>query len=104
MRRQLAIYQYGSELYPEQPTYFDPDDWIQISFSESSPSERSCSQSCPHGSEGSSSDASSRDFQSETFNNISSFFQDKMKEIGAGLPSNWSPEEFTRMVIGEEEE
>lgn len=22
---------------------------------------------------------------------------------GADLPSNWSPEEFTRMVIGEEE-
>lgn len=26
-----------------------------------------------------------------------------MEEIGADLPSYWSPEEFSRMVIGEEE-
>lgn len=30
------------------------------------------------------------------------FLFNQMEEIGADLPSNWSPEEFTQMVIGEE--
>ena len=40
---------------------------------------------------------------SENFYEISPFFQGKFEEIGVDLPSNWSLQEFTQMVIGEEE-
>jgi len=43
MKRKLEIDQYGSQFDPTGPTRYSPSDWIEISFSESSPSERSCS-------------------------------------------------------------
>jgi hypothetical protein len=89
--------------------------WIDISISESSPSERSGSIGAPQVSNSSASEASTgvrnelpssfpkdKDL-SDDFNKISHFLQGKIEEIGAELPSNRSPEEFTRMVIGEEE-
>lgn len=97
------------------PTRYSPSDWIEISISESSPSERSCSIGGPQVSNSFASDAStgvrnelpssssSPQDLSEDLTNIYLFFQEKIEEIGAALPSNRSLEDFTRMVIGEEE-
>lgn len=110
MKRKLAIYQYGSELDQTPPTRYSPSDWIEISISESSPSERSCSIGAPEVSNSSASEASTgvrnelaSSSPQDHFTKISNLFQGKIEEIGADLPSNWSPEEFTRLVIGEEE-
>lgn len=79
MKRKLCIYQYGSEF---NPTRFSPSDWSDISISPSS----------------------SASPQELSENRILRFFQEKIEEIGGGgLPSSWSPEEFTRLVIREEE-
>ena len=109
----LEIFQYGSNIDPIEPTRYSPSDWLSFSISgESSPSEKSYSIGAPQVSNSSASEASTgvrnelapqdQDL-SESFYEISRFFQGKIEEIGADLPSNWSPEEFTRMVIGEEE-
>nr|GLL21592.1 cytochrome c biogenesis C mitochondrion [Ipomoea trifida] len=47
MKRKLSIFQYGSQVDPAGPTRYSPSDWIDISVSESSPSERSCSIGAP---------------------------------------------------------
>lgn len=58
MKRKLSIYQYGSEFDPSTPTRYSPNDWIEISVSESSPSEESCSIGAPPVYNSSASDAS----------------------------------------------
>lgn len=115
MKRNLAIFQYGSQFDPTGPTRYSPSDWIDISISESSPSERSCSIGAPQLPYSSASEASTgvrneltssspQDLNlSEEFTNICRFFQASINEMGADLPCSWSIEEFTRMVIGEEE-
>nr|UJP68205.1 Cytochrome c maturation subunit Fc2 [Dichondra micrantha] len=100
MKRKLCIYQYGSELNPTHPTPFSPSDWLDISISPSS--------SASEASTGVRNELASPSPQelSDNFKKFLSFrfFQEKIEEIGGGgLPSSWSPEEFTRLVIGEEE-
>lgn len=58
MKRKLSIFQYGSQFDPTGPTRYSPSDWIEISFSESSPSEGSCSIGAPPVSNSSASEAS----------------------------------------------
>nr|GLL21576.1 cytochrome c biogenesis CcmF C-terminal-like mitochondrial protein [Ipomoea trifida] len=75
-------------------------DWLDISISPSS--------SASEASTGVRNELASSSPQelSDNFNKnrILRFFQEKIEEIGGGgLPSSWSPEEFTRLVIGEEE-
>ena len=118
MKRKLSIFQYGSQFDPTGPTRYSPSDWIEISFSESSPSEGSCSIGAPPVSNSSASDASTgiRDEltyyspldlnindMSQEFLNVCVFFQGKIEEIGADLPSTWTLEGFTQLVLGEEE-
>lgn len=118
MKGKLSIFQYGSQFDPTGPTRYSPSDWIEISFSESSPSEGSCSIGAPPVSNSSASEASTgiRDEltyyspleinpydMSQEFRNVCVFFQGKLEEIGADLPSTWSIEQFTALVIGEEE-
>jgi hypothetical protein len=100
MKRKLCIYQYGSELNPTHPTRFAPSDWLDISISPSS--------SASEASTGVRNELASSSPQelSDNFNKnrIIRFFKEKIEEIGGGgLPSSWSPEELTRLVIGEEE-
>lgn len=40
---------------------------------------------------------------SEEFRNVCLFFKGKIEDIGADLPSTWSIEGFTQLVLGEEE-
>lgn len=40
---------------------------------------------------------------SEDFTHLCRFIQDRIEKIGADLPCSWSLQEFSRMVIGEEE-
>jgi len=113
MKRKWQLYQYGSQLSPTYPDRYSPSDWIEISISESSPSEKTDSSGAPQVSNSSASEASTevlnrltssspKDLSDEFFN-ISNFFQARIEEIGADLPCCWSIEQFTRMVIGEEE-
>lgn len=72
------------------PTPSDLDflmDEDSLSFSSSTSSTRSDAQSAPQ----------------DLSKLIYRLFQERIEKIGADLPSNWSPEEFTRLVIGEEE-
>ena len=79
----FTIFQYGSQLDPS-PARYSPSDWIEISISESSPSERSCSIGAPQVSNSSAYEASTgvrNDFffapllnLSEEFTNICPFF------------------------------
>lgn len=93
MRRKLSIFQYGSQFDPTGPTRYSPSDWIEISFSESSPSEGSCSIGPPPVSKSSASEASTgiRDEltyyspldlnineMSEEFRNVCVFFKGKI--------------------------
>lgn len=106
MKRKLAIYQYGSQVDPTGPTRYSPSDWIEISFSESSPSERSDSIGAPQVSNSSASDSDAfRELTSEELlTKIGQELQRRMQEIGADMPSEMTAEEFTcRLVIGEEE-
>lgn len=114
MKRKLEIFQYGSELDQTLPTRYSPSDWIEISISESSPYEYETSCCCSIGAPEVSNNSASTGVRNELgssspqdlsdhFTNISRFFQGKIEEMGADLPSNWSPEELTRLVIGEEE-
>lgn len=119
MKRKLTIFQYGSNqlmgsnLMSTEPTLYSATDWVEISISESSPSERSCSIGIPQVSNSSASEAStgvrnelassSPQDLSEDFTNICRFMQDRIEEIGADLPCDLSIEEFTRKVIGEVE-
>ena len=105
MKRKLSIFQYGSQFDPTGPTRYSPSDWIEISFSESSPSEGSCSIGAPPVSNSSASEASTgirdeltyyspldlniNDMSQEVLN-VGVFFQGKIEEIGA--PKNGSPE------------
>lgn len=73
-----------------------------ISISESSPSERSGSIGAPQVSNSSASDASNLT-SPDGFSLLCSEINNRLEEIGADLPPNWSIEEFTRLVIGEEE-
>ena len=109
MKRKLEIYQYGSEVDPTVPARYSPSDWILISISESSPSEKSASIGAPQVSNSSASEASTgvreelaSSSPQDLIENISRLIQEKIYEIGADLPCSWSPQEFTRMVIGEE--
>ena len=112
LNRGLYINQYESNL---DPRTMEQGDFLQIEVSNSiyDPAyETSHSASRAH-SNSSASEAStgvrnelpssSPQDISETFYIFSRFFQGKIEEIGADLPSNWSPEEFTQLVIGEEE-
>ncbi|KAK8485507.1 hypothetical protein V6N13_014887 [Hibiscus sabdariffa] len=118
MKRKLSIFQYGSQFDPTGPTRYSPSDWIDISVSESSPSEGSCSIGPPPVSNSSASEASTgiRDEltyyspmdlrmtdMSEEFQNACVFFKGKIEYIGADLPSTWTLEGFTQLVLGEEE-
>lgn len=58
MKRKFSIFQYGSQFDPTSPTRYSPSDWIEISVSESSPSEESCSIGAPPVSNSSASEAS----------------------------------------------
>lgn len=93
MKRKLSIFQYGSQFDPTFPTRYSPSDWIEISFSESSPSEGSCSIGAPPVSNSSASEASTgiRDELtyyspldlnindlSEEFRNVCVFFKGKI--------------------------
>jgi len=107
MKRKLAIFQYGSQLDARHPTRFSPSDWVEISLSESSPSEKSCSMDAPQASNSYASDASSLSIGDDPlgtiFNDICSQFEHWMATTGKSLPSQWSLPEFSRAVIGEEE-
>ncbi|KAI5337835.1 hypothetical protein L3X38_017106 [Prunus dulcis] len=109
---------YGSQFDPTGPTRYSPSDWIEISFSESSPSEGSCSIGAPPVSNSSASEASTgiwdeltyyspldlnTNDMSQEFQNVCVFFQGKIEEIGVDLPSTWTLEGFTQLVLGEEE-
>nr|DAZ87062.1 TPA_asm: Cytochrome c maturation subunit Fc2 [Cuscuta epilinum] len=97
MKRKLCIYQYGN---PTHPTRFSPSDWLDIYISPSS--------SASEASTGVRNELASSSPQ-ELSDNLNKnrmirFFKEKIEEIGGGgLPSSWSPEELTRLVIGEEE-
>ena len=117
MKRKIEIYQYGSQLDPTGPTRYSPSDWVDISISESSPSERSSSIGAPGVSNSSASDSdaftSSSASDSDAFweltseellTKISQELQRRMQEFGVDLPSEMTMEYFTcRVVIGEEE-
>ena len=80
---QNALLLYGN------PTPSDFDFMIEdsLSFSSSTSSTRSDAQSAPQ----------------DLSQTVSRLFREMLEEIGADLPSNWSPEEWTRLVLGEEE-
>nr|YP_010274293.1 Cytochrome c maturation subunit Fc2 [Cuscuta japonica]UJP67931.1 Cytochrome c maturation subunit Fc2 [Cuscuta japonica] len=80
MKRKLCIYKYGSEFNP-------PSDWLDISISPSS----SASEASTGVRNELASSSPSDNFHK---NRILRFFQEKIEEIG--VPSSWSPEEFTR--------
>lgn len=118
MKRKLSIFQYGSQFDPTGPTRYSPSDWIEISVSESSPSEGSCSIGAPPVSNSSASEASTgiqneltyyspmdlnMNDMSEEFRNVCVFFKGKIEYIGADLLSTWTLEGFTQLVLGEEE-
>lgn len=119
MKRKITLYQYGSnqlmgsDFRSTEPTLYSATDWVEISISESSPSERSCSIGIPQVSTSSASEAStgvrnelpssSPQDLSDNFSEICRFFQEKFDEIGIYLPSNWSIDEFVRMVLEQEE-
>nr|UJP67984.1 Cytochrome c maturation subunit Fc2 [Dinetus racemosus] len=101
MKRKLCISQYGSELNPTHPTRFSPSDWLDISISPSS--------SASEASTGVRNELASSSPQelSGNFNKnriLRLLKKEKIEEIvWRVLPSGWSPEEFTWLVIGEEE-
>lgn len=106
MRKKLDIYQYGSQFDQSGPARYSPSDWIEISFSESSPSERSGSIGAPPVSSSSASDSDAfRELTSEELlTKISQELQRRMQEIGIDLPSEMTIEYFTcRVLLGEEE-
>lgn len=117
MKGKLDIYQYGSQFDPTGPTRYSPSDWIEISVSESSPSERSSSIGAPQVSNSSASDSdaftSSSASDSDAFREltseelltkISQELERRMQEFGLELPCEMTMEYFTcRVVIGEEE-
>lgn len=111
-QHRLYIFQYGSNLDPrtmEQADFFEIELYNSISdiaYEYSNSASRAHSNSsASEASTGVRNELPSSSPQdlSENFYDLSRFFQGKIEEIGADLPSNWSPEEFTRMVIGEEE-
>lgn len=108
-QQRLSIFQYGSNL---DPRTMEQGDLIELSNSISDLAYETSNLASRAHSNSSASEAStgvrnelpsSSPDLSENFDDLSRFFQGKIEEIGADLPSNWSPEEFTRMVIGEEE-
>jgi hypothetical protein len=99
MKQKLEIYQYGSQLDPTGPTSYSPGDWIEISFSESSPSERSGSIGAPQVSNSSTSesDASFTDLSSEDLLlKVCRVLEERMDSIGMELPPGIKMEEFVR--------
>jgi len=100
MKRKLEIYQYGSQLDPTGPTRYSPGDWIDISFSESSPSERSGSIGAPQVSNSSTSesDASFTDVSSEDLllKKVCRVLEERMDSIGMELPPGIKMKEFVR--------
>jgi len=114
-KRKLSIFQYGSQFDPTGPSLYSPSDWLEISVSESSPSEGSCSIGAPPVSNSSASEASTGIPEELTFEspiytsnnlefiNICRFFKEKIDYIGPDLPSTWTLEGFTQLVLGEEE-
>lgn len=119
MKRKLHIFQYGSQIDPIEPTRYSPSDWIEISVSESSPSERSCSIGGPPVPNSSDSEASvelreeltydsttldlNMTEMSPEFRDVCTFFKQQIENIGGNLPSTWTLEGFTQLVLGEEE-
>jgi len=100
------------------PQTYSPNDWLEISVSESSPSEKSFSIGAPTVYTSSDSEASTgiryelpdyspldlnMNQMSEEFRNVCLFFKGQIEDIGADLPSTWSIEGFTQLVLGEEE-
>lgn len=95
MKRKLSIFQYGSQFDPTGPTRYSPSDWIEISVSESSPSEGSCSIGAPPVSNSSASEGIRDELyspldlnmtdMSEEFRNVCVFFKGKIEYIGADL-------------------
>lgn len=114
MKQSLQIFQYGSEFDPIAPNRYSPSDWIEISFSESSPSERSLSAEAPSSS---TSDLntfpSSPPFDSDAFRGqpseellpqIHQELERRMEEMGIDHPSGISVEYFTyHVLLGEDE-
>lgn len=87
MKRKLDIYQYGSQFDPTGPTRYSPSDWIEICFSPSSPSERSCSIGGPQipNSSASDSDAFRELTSEELLTKISQELQRRMQEFGVAF-------------------
>nr|GLL21506.1 cytochrome c biogenesis C mitochondrion [Ipomoea trifida]GMC76314.1 cytochrome C biogenesis C mitochondrion [Ipomoea batatas]GMC79959.1 cytochrome C biogenesis C mitochondrion [Ipomoea batatas]GMD87911.1 cytochrome C biogenesis C mitochondrion [Ipomoea batatas] len=105
MKRKLSIFQYGSQVDPAGPTRYSPSDWIDISVSESSPSERSCSIGAPPVSNSSiSDDGEVTSASGEVLLRISRELERRMEEIGIDLPSSIPMDYFiTFHILGEEE-
>lgn len=120
MKQKVTIFQYGSQLDPTHPTHYSPNDWMEISISGSSPSERSCSMEAPKASNSSASDASNGGFAFDSsmgddhsitafvppealdlFLYICTQFEHLMATTEKTLPSQWSLPEFSLAVIGE---
>lgn len=79
MKRKLDIYQYGSQFDPTGPTRYSPSDWIEISFSESSPSERSASIGAPQVYNSSASDLDA--FTSSSASDSDAFWERPSEEL-----------------------
>uniref|UniRef100_A0A1D1XS82 Histidine--tRNA ligase n=1 Tax=Anthurium amnicola TaxID=1678845 RepID=A0A1D1XS82_9ARAE len=104
MKQKLQIFQYGSQLDPTGPAHYSPEDWISISFSDSSPSERSGSMGAPQVSNSSTyeSDASFTD-GGDLLCKICDVLSQRMDSIGMKLPPSIKMEEFVCYnLLGEE--
>ncbi|GJR27005.1 hypothetical protein Tco_1103237 [Tanacetum coccineum] len=114
MKQRLQIFQYGSEFDPIAPNLYSHSDWVEISFSESSPSERSLSAEAPRSSTFDfNTFPSSPPFDSDAFRGqpfeellpqIHRELKRRMEEMGIDLPSGISVEYFTyQVLLGEDE-
>jgi len=107
MKNEIILYQYGSNLNPRGPERYSPSDWMEIVYSDSSPSERSSFLGAPQVSSDASSDsdASFTELSREDlFKEISHELQRRMEEIGMKLPESIDMKHFISYnLLGEEE-
>ncbi|GJT51669.1 apocytochrome b [Tanacetum coccineum] len=111
MKKRLQIFQYGSEFDPIAPNRYSPLDWVEISFSESSPSERSLSTEAPSSSTSDFNTFPSRPRLIQTHSGGSPLrnfclksIKSRMEEMSIDFPSGISMEYFTyQVLLGEDE-
>ncbi|GKF04298.1 hypothetical protein Tco_0034966, partial [Tanacetum coccineum] len=108
-REKLNIFQNESKIAQIAPNLYSPSDWVEISFSKFSPSERSLSAEAPSCSTSDfntfpfsppfDSDALRGQPSEELLPQIHQELERRMEEMGIDLPSGISVEYFTYYVL-----